>query len=350
MDEPALVAVEISDDLGLGGTLQGCTLVDTILLKRLDQFAVFKTFFDGTAASLQLPGHGEAICNSASAPQKMSREERVAKVVQLNAFLGTGCPILESAEGRDLHGVAGLWPSYSLINHSCVPNAISYVVGRRMVVRAAKSISEGEEVTLSYLGPQGLRLLPYRQEELRRFEFKCRCPRCSEEDRQQDSAISKVLGEVQEHMEGMLKPMVVQATAMGARDLLEEVSQMVDDAVQRVTHTVEGSGVRPEVQRYLLGGMVGLFQMRIYLDRILNPQDPTMTNHLLAVLEEVACGSSLHVSCAADYLNLIRLSGDVEKLEQQKARCYNAFVARYGPLGEPQYSKLLGSCLSLVSS
>jgi hypothetical protein len=38
----------------------------------------------------------------------------------------------------------GVWPAFSLFNHSCDPSAVHYVVGDRMVVRAAHDIQQGE--------------------------------------------------------------------------------------------------------------------------------------------------------------------------------------------------------------
>lgn len=39
-----------------------------------------------------------------------------------------------------------LWPEFALLNHSCAPNTVNYVVGGSMVVRAVAPISQGEEV------------------------------------------------------------------------------------------------------------------------------------------------------------------------------------------------------------
>jgi len=46
----------------------------------------------------------------------------------------------------------GLYPTASLINHSCDPNADLNFYGDTVVVRAMRNISEGEEICISY-GP-----------------------------------------------------------------------------------------------------------------------------------------------------------------------------------------------------
>lgn len=67
----------------------------------------------------------------------------------------------------------------SRINHSCVPNATSFYdsLNSYLIIRAAKNIQAGEEVTLSYVQPM--------QERARRMQLlldnhkiMCKCPAC----------------------------------------------------------------------------------------------------------------------------------------------------------------------------
>lgn len=69
----------------------------------------------------------------------------------------------------------GIYPSVALLNHSCDPTADLSSFGNSMVVRATRSINEGEEIAISY-GP-----LFYETKELRRqaelkeaYFFHCR--------------------------------------------------------------------------------------------------------------------------------------------------------------------------------
>ena len=55
----------------------------------------------------------------------------------------------------------GLWPAFSLFNHSCLPNCVHYVVGSTMLVRAVRAVAAGEEVTVSYLGREVRPASPY---------------------------------------------------------------------------------------------------------------------------------------------------------------------------------------------
>ncbi|GLC36351.1 hypothetical protein PLESTB_000770900 [Pleodorina starrii] len=79
-------------------------------------------------------------------------------------------------------GHLGLFPSFSMLNHSCLPNAVNFVVGGRMMVVAARSIREGSEVLINYLGRASLRPVDERQAQLAEgYHFSCDCPRCRTE-------------------------------------------------------------------------------------------------------------------------------------------------------------------------
>jgi len=80
-------------------------------------------------------------------------------------------------------GHTGLFPCFSLLNHSCCPNAWYMVVGDHMVVRAAAHVAAGEEVCISYIGPRVFQPLAQRREYLlAAYGFRCCCPRCSLEE------------------------------------------------------------------------------------------------------------------------------------------------------------------------
>uniref|UniRef100_A0A0E0P063 SET domain-containing protein n=1 Tax=Oryza rufipogon TaxID=4529 RepID=A0A0E0P063_ORYRU len=77
----------------------------------------------------------------------------------------------------------GLYPVLSIINHSCVPNAVLIFEGRTAYVRALQPISKNEEVSISYIETAATTMK--RQDDLKHYYFTCTCPRCvkdSEED------------------------------------------------------------------------------------------------------------------------------------------------------------------------
>ncbi|PNG99766.1 Histone-lysine N-methyltransferase ASHR1, partial [Tetrabaena socialis] len=48
-------------------------------------------------------------------------------------------------------GPVGLWPVASMLNHSCQPNAVAYLVGDTLLVRATRNVGRDSELTISYL-------------------------------------------------------------------------------------------------------------------------------------------------------------------------------------------------------
>ncbi|XP_040054487.2 histone-lysine N-methyltransferase SMYD1a [Gasterosteus aculeatus] len=103
------------------------------------------------------------------------------------------CNGVTLSDQRGLQAVGvGLFPNLGLVNHDCWPNcsvilnhgnqsAVSSALHsqRRIELRAAGHISEGEELTVSYV--DFLNLSTGRQKKLQeRFHFQCSCEQCSE--------------------------------------------------------------------------------------------------------------------------------------------------------------------------
>ncbi|GAX75002.1 hypothetical protein CEUSTIGMA_g2448.t1 [Chlamydomonas eustigma] len=109
--------------------------------------------------------------------------KRVAKIVKFNCF-GDAHDDRAAASCRQETATShiGVWPEMSMLNHSCAPNAINYVLGNSIVIRAAGSIKAGDEVTISYLGRPQLVPVEMRIETLREdYGFTCECERCTAE-------------------------------------------------------------------------------------------------------------------------------------------------------------------------
>jgi hypothetical protein len=67
----------------------------------------------------------------------------------------------------------------SMLNHSCDPNVISRIpFSRVMTWVAAKEISEGDEVVISYLGETDASTDERKKSLLDLYEFECNCPKC----------------------------------------------------------------------------------------------------------------------------------------------------------------------------
>ena len=73
----------------------------------------------------------------------------------------------------------GLWPEFALLNHSCAPNTSALVVGGRLLLRAARPVLEGDELTTSYLGQARFGHAAERRAALAAdYGFHCQCSRC----------------------------------------------------------------------------------------------------------------------------------------------------------------------------
>lgn len=99
---------------------------------------------------------------------------RISRVLLVNAF-ETAVTVHDN-----LTSLRGIYPLGAFLNHCCVPNARHYFnKDGLMIVKAAVSIAEGEEITLSYtdfLWPTSLRWKYLKMTK----SFECNCVRCSD--------------------------------------------------------------------------------------------------------------------------------------------------------------------------
>eukprot|EP01129_Flabellula_baltica_P014030 TRINITY_DN6640_c0_g1_i1.p1 TRINITY_DN6640_c0_g1~~TRINITY_DN6640_c0_g1_i1.p1 ORF type:complete len:439 (-),score=59.87 TRINITY_DN6640_c0_g1_i1:3-1319(-) len=108
------------------------------------------------------------------------------KEIDLNVILNLLCILkcnvfnIHDNEMRNI-GV-GLYPNACLINHSCNPNTVPCFEGEKVVLRAIRPISEGEEITVTYVEIGASR--QDRQTELKEnFYFECSCTTCQDFER-----------------------------------------------------------------------------------------------------------------------------------------------------------------------
>ncbi|XP_010538974.1 PREDICTED: histone-lysine N-methyltransferase ASHR1 [Tarenaya hassleriana] len=86
----------------------------------------------------------------------------------------------------------GLFPLISIINHSCLPNAVLGFEGRIAVVRAMVHIPKESEVTISYIETAGSTMT--RQKALKeQYLFSCKCVRCDKMGQPDDIEESAIL-------------------------------------------------------------------------------------------------------------------------------------------------------------
>ncbi|XP_037248569.1 histone-lysine N-methyltransferase SMYD3 isoform X2 [Falco rusticolus] len=90
------------------------------------------------------------------------------------------CFTISNGEMQDV-GV-GLYPSMSLLNHSCDPNCVIVFEGYQLLLRSVREIQIGEELTISYI--ESLMPTSERQKQLmRQYCFECDCLLCQNQEK-----------------------------------------------------------------------------------------------------------------------------------------------------------------------
>ncbi|KAF5836261.1 hypothetical protein DUNSADRAFT_6213 [Dunaliella salina] len=146
-------------------------------LSSINDLATLSCSLENSAASgssdQQLTG-----TTSRSASASAAARARALTKAQLNAYTEPYQDVAAAAlYDHPLRAHTGIWPAHAMLNHSCSPNACTLVVGGagddqtdgeddrawKMVVRAARRISAGEEVTITYAGAHASSPLPVRR-------------------------------------------------------------------------------------------------------------------------------------------------------------------------------------------
>jgi hypothetical protein len=80
---------------------------------------------------------------------------KIERIMTYNAFtpatVGVVTKTAEKLPQHEIHTPSAIYALPSIFNHSCHPNAIWHCFGDVMVIRARETISQGSEITLSYV-------------------------------------------------------------------------------------------------------------------------------------------------------------------------------------------------------
>ncbi|XP_073484122.1 histone-lysine N-methyltransferase SMYD3 [Aquarana catesbeiana] len=123
-------------------------------------------------------------------------EQYLKREIQVSTQLPPGFHILEYfgkvtcnsftiSDGEMQDVGVGLYPSMSLLNHSCDPNCVIVFEGTCLQLRSVKKILKGEELTISYIDvkmPTHLRQVQLQ----RQYSFTCDCHCCLSKDKDED--------------------------------------------------------------------------------------------------------------------------------------------------------------------
>lgn len=107
---------------------------------------------------------------------------QVHDIIQRNAF-GPGA---QSGDEDVSNASAGLWLRAAYLNHSCVPNVAKSYVGDLILLKALRPIAKGEELTHAYDETADYDARAAALE--RTWGFKCACPLCVAEQKEDPAA------------------------------------------------------------------------------------------------------------------------------------------------------------------
>ncbi|KFP39115.1 Histone-lysine N-methyltransferase SMYD3, partial [Chlamydotis macqueenii] len=97
-------------------------------------------------------------------------------------FLQVTCNCFTISNGEMQDVGVGLYPSMSLLNHSCDPNCVIVFEGYQLLLHSIREIQIGEELTISYI--ESLMPTNERQKQLmRQYCFECDCLLCQNQEK-----------------------------------------------------------------------------------------------------------------------------------------------------------------------
>ncbi|XP_067844728.1 histone-lysine N-methyltransferase SMYD3 isoform X1 [Heptranchias perlo] len=103
----------------------------------------------------------------------------------LHLFGQVTCNCFTISNGEMQEVGVGLYPSMSLLNHSCDPNSVIVFEGKQLQLHAVRQIQADEELTVSYIDVMATSQERRRQLE-KQYCFTCDCNRCETADKDAD--------------------------------------------------------------------------------------------------------------------------------------------------------------------
>jgi len=283
---------------------------------------------------------------------KIKEEKHLLSIIRRNAF-GPDFHNYSNMEGtwndtmdgpRPYRRVLGLYPLAAMINHGCTSNAVKVFAGETMIVHASTMISQGSEITWSYL-PSGVTLAQRSKLIETKFGFKCNCDRCKDEKFAYD--IDESLTRNLESNTLLSKLNDSKLSASSSTSALYSISEL-DVLKVKIENVLSNDKLSHQVRRYLRVGYLP-FYITYFNAALQETENPTLYEQVVAVATQVhfalvSCnnGSTEHLSILHLIYDLVvtmhSTSTDQDKTiikvrfwtEQLK----RAHMIRYGELGK----------------
>lgn len=138
-------------------------------------------------------------------------------------FLGRLLPddlgsFIDKAFTGGLNKLYGIWPHFSMINHACDANSIHSHMGDLMIIRAAKDIEKGDEITIIYEH----RVDGDPRKLWETLAFRCQCAACKAHDQCPDRKLDERRDRIQEFSEDYSS--LIRASMFPRKDNTDSVS------------------------------------------------------------------------------------------------------------------------------
>ena len=94
--------------------------------------------------------------------------------------IGINSCLLKPNNGNRVIG-KGLYLDFSILDHSCAPNAVWYSKGKELVVRTIENVDDFSQLRISYLPNLFEKTESRRQKLMQDYFFLCQCSRCQDQ-------------------------------------------------------------------------------------------------------------------------------------------------------------------------
>ncbi|KAF6262337.1 hypothetical protein COO60DRAFT_649132 [Scenedesmus sp. NREL 46B-D3] len=286
------------------------------------------------------------------APGALPSADKLLQVVHANC---TGEEFEDAAltllRGSTSCGHLGIWPAAAMINHACCPNAHAMLLGDRLVVRAAEDVPAGQQVSVSYLGPQLFAPAAVRQQELRQqWGFECGCARCKAEARyagssvsgsgEESATLSRLLGDTYAACQGMAEQLDA-AVEAGDVEAVAAMQQQLQQMQQQVEAGIRAAKPPANVRRWLQASVYDLYDLLSLCADQLPAAPPKAANSgRRGPGKKQGAAAAPAIETEADLTTeyMVRAEARFGDGHQEAAdalrMCSTAHVARYGPISK----------------
>eukprot|EP00775_Hariotina_reticulata_P007086 gene7086-7299_t len=183
------------------------------------------------------------------------------------------------------------------------------------------------------LGPQLLAPLTVRRERIQQLMgYKCMCPRCRDEEKQ-DRNLLQLVSDVYESCVDQIGPDLEDAVEKdddealeGLRDQLAAYCEVLDAGFSKLA-------VKQQSQIWLQASLFKLYELTFVAAAACGEVDARLLELLAALAGEVSPGSADHVFWARQYRDEVAADEEAQfdgALRQAEQSCFTAYQMRYG--------------------